>query len=253
MAKRRGTGEAGRVHEKVCDDLYAAFLRWEDREAEYFERSRGEFERAVKPLVYRKRGATMNEITQMNLAYTEWFMFEFSMTGGMTPVELYLSELEEKQAAGNTAEAEGGMSAAGLSERILRLYDVCLTQRFSRFAIADKWPEEGRLRLVDLRTGKEQVVFDPVSSRCRRWRDGTLAVRIARVGGLWISVGKTALYDRSSYEVLSGEGPGERGEGAADERGRLLPSSGSYFLDLLRDVAGADSPISHTLRVRCAR
>lgn len=228
-----------RLFKRVGGDVFAVFERWARRDAEYFERAQNEFERAVQPVAYHVICPTADEIDQMNIAFTEWFLFEFAVRDGMSPLRHFVQDMAERDSQGSGHRAHAA--------RLARLVQVADTQRFSRFQIAEKYPEERELVLVDIRTAERARVYDPVSSRRNTWRDGTLALRIARVDGRWLSVGKTALYDRESYELLSGEGPGERGEDSA------LPSSGSYFLDVLRDVAGVDSPISHTLRVVKAR
>lgn len=226
--------------DELDKDLFAVFRRWEDREAEYFERSRLAFEEAVRPAAYYERKPDPRFIVQANMAYTEWFLFEFGLAGGKTPLELFV----ERPPDGTRA------------ERLGRLEQVAQTQRFSRFAIRDKRVETGELGVVDLRTGERLVVRNERACQMRTWRDGTLGQRIARVEGEWLLVGQTLLYDRASYEPLSERGPGDLEGMIAVAMGPEGPTfvprepTGSYFLDVLRDVIGIDGPYRSTLRLR---
>ena len=227
------------VADKIWEDLYAVYRRWEDRSAEYFDRSRETFEDAVRPAAYYEKSASSPLVTQANMAYTEWFLFEFDLAGGRTPLELFI----------------GAPPQVTASACVERLAQIAETQRFSRFAIRDKSLETSELRVVDLRTAEEHAVVNRIACERSTWRDGTLAQRIARVGGSWYFVGQTLLYDRASYEPCSGEGPGEL-EGTVTLACRPggfgfihREPSGSYFLDVLRDVIGIDGPYRDTLRV----
>lgn len=228
----RGGGQAKRhegIRGKVEDDVYSVYERWADRSAAYTRRARREFERAVDPLAFHLERPSLRSLMCVNLAFTEWFLFEFRLSGGLTPVEM----------------TAGHPPAEMPVDRCLRLGEVARTQFFSLFAIREKLPESGEVRLLDLRGGGEYLVQAGELCRMRNWRRGAVMLRIARVGGQWIYVGRTLFYDRAPVAatrllpelgcnagVLAGErlaGWGDAGapaaEGWAEHGGACKPAA----------------------------
>ena len=212
-------------YDDVNDDLRRVFECWGRRGTDYFARAQDEYEEAVMPLVCYSDVADPFEVEQMNLSFTEWFLFEFDLGNGMTPVERFVADFASTEP----------------EERVRRLRQVAQTHRFSRFAIRDKDTVSGKMLLRDLRDGRERVVRAPVACRKSTWNEGTLSMRIARVEGEWIHVGLTMLYDRAPVPLGScgHEAP------TALLRGRHE----SYFLSFLHDVMGLGGAYSGTMRL----
>lgn len=227
------------IDELVGRDLFMVFERWEDREAEYFDRSREEYERFVRPTVCYEEFPDPEVMKHVNICYTEWFLFEFLLARGMTPLELFVDE-----------------PPAGVSEACLdRLDQVAVTEAFSRFAIREKHLPGDRVRLYDLRAMREVIVRLPVVNRRSTWDDGTLSLRVARVDDEWVGVGKTLFYDRSPLVDEMEPGPGERDAccilAQADEGWHYVhhaPSS-SYYLNFVHELIGIDGSCADSFRI----
>lgn len=226
------------IYELVEEDIASVYVRWADRGAEYFERSRSEYERVVDPAAYYRQDPDMSELEAVNLSYTEWFLFEFGMRGGKSPVECYVDDPPS-----DATRAQLG-----------RLRQVADTQFFSRFGIEGKRRDEGDVELVDLMGGGGYVAHVPVACHRRSWRTGSLAVRIARVDGHWMQVGGMLLYDRSPSRRAAGAGPGEFHEDVGVELGpdgwslTERERSESYYLNFLHDVMGLGGAFTDTFR-----
>lgn len=227
------------IFEDVERDIRRVYERWADRSADYFERSRMEYERYVRPAASFAERVTRQEMELINLTYTEWFLFEYELRDGLTPLECFVAQPPE----------------SAPTSCVNRLRQVAETQRFLRCAILEKSPEAGDVLLEDLGSGEAYLVQAPVAARRDSWRDGSLAIRIARVGGSWLHVGKTMLYDRAPPALVT-PGPGEPDGSAVviaktDEGWGFVHRewSSSYFLNFLRDVIGIDGAYSESFRV----
>ena len=85
------------------------------------------------------------------------------------------------------------------------------------------------------RTGRVYEVLDSHLCANGRWRDGTIAERLACVEGVWQVVGRARLYDRATPEQTAHDGPGEA---HPEDRGDPYLRDASYFVRLVRDVMG---------------
>lgn len=201
---------------------------WGERKACWIDAASSEFEDYVHPFAMRMRSPSPRYLAMTNIYFTEWVLFERPLVYGRTPLQLYI-----------------GRSARTLPEDSLdRLRQVEHTQFFSRFAIVEKDMAASRVRLVDVWTGSAYEVLDPVICSVERWREGTIAERIACVDGVWRPVGQARLYDRApAGQSIQDDLGDHRDVGSQGEK------VGSYYLRLLRDVIGADGRFSDTLKL----
>lgn len=203
-----------------------------ERKETYLEGAIEEFIALVDPAACHSAQPTLEQITTVNLCFSEWVMFERPLGDDKTPIRLGYERARREETPRKAA--------------ILHAIDE--TQFFSRFAICGKDGERGMASLRDVRTGEAYEVFDTEVCAQRCWASGTIALRIACVDGVWQTVGQVRLYDRApapagvvddSCGVCIGIGPNG-----------MDVWSESYYLHLLRDVIGADGRFLETLRVR---
>lgn len=163
----------------------------------------------------------------LSMLFSEWLLFDFPFFDGKTPFEQFVAH------------------PAGIGdEQRDRLGRIADSQFFSRFEILYKDGETGVCALADVRDGHRYDVRDPALCRNRRWRDGTIGLRIARSGELWEHVGQCHLYDRSPARDTAGGGPGLMRPEDAPNRPDVAHAS--FYLRMLRDLIGIDGPYRHT-------
>lgn len=211
------------TYDLVQEDVADVFERWADRDAPYFETSRLLFEYLVMPAAEYLESPPESLLEQTSLAYTEWLLFEYPIDGLHTPIELY-------------AMMPSGMVSEG---RAGRIEQVARTQRFSQFALGEKNPREGTVRVRDVNTGDELELCCPDAATRHRWKMGLLGARIALVNGSWVCVGGVKFYDRAPD---------------ADPSLRDRPTdidcvTGSFYLDLLRETIGIDGAYFDSLNL----
>lgn len=204
--------EVGHDIDRMCAYWIARKLDWRSKASE-------EFERLVCPQAFFELNPGRARLDAVNLCFTEWALFERPLRQGRTPLQLYVDH------------APDGVDTA----TVARLRQVEQTQFFSRFAILSKDGESGMARLRDVRTDRVYEVLDPYLCANGRWRDGTIAERLACVEGVWQVVGRARLYDRATPEQTAHDGPGEA---HPEDRGDPYLRDASYFVRLVRDVMG---------------
>ncbi len=129
---------------------------------------------------------------QFNICYTEWLLFECKLLGGYTPLMAYVDQPPSYVD----------------TDALDSLREVVRTQFFSRFAILEKRKRAGMATLRDVMDGRCYEVFDPHLCSIDGWKDGTIALRIARVDGVWQTVGQVCMYDRAPEAATRRDGPG---------------------------------------------
>ncbi|MDO4436875.1 MAG: hypothetical protein Q4B77_02860 [Coriobacteriaceae bacterium] len=216
------------LEELECD-IAAMAAYWGERTTCWRASAADEFEAFVQPLAMREADPDFDIIQMINMCFTEWVLFERPLHDGRTPLQLYI---------GRAPNCIG-------SEAVERLRQVERTQFFSRFAILDKDSGAGVALLRDMRDDRVYDVHDPVLCEGRRWRDGTIAERIACVDGLWQVVGQARLYDRALPKYTEEDGPGELHE---EDVGVPEIAHAGFFLRFLRDVLGAEGRYTPSLR-----
>ena len=164
----------------------------------------------------------------VNMCFTEWVLFERPLREGKTPLQLYVETPPE----------------GTLESTVDHLRQIDETQFFARFAILDKEPETSRAMLLDVGTDRRYEVCDGALCKNARWRNGTIAERIACVDGLWQVVGQVHLYDRADPDATRVDGPGALHPD--DLRAEDMCEAG-LFLRLVRDVLGVDGRYAPTL------
>lgn len=202
---------------------------WGERKACWRDCAAEEFEGFVRPRAMHEEVPDFDVLCMVNMGFTEWVLFERPLRNGRTPLQLYI---------GRAPDCVG-------SDAVERLRQVERTHVFSRFAILDKDRDSGMAILRDTRTDLVYDVRDPVLCHRNRWRDGTIAERIACVDDVWQVVGQTRLYDRALPQFTSEDGPGELHE---EDRGIPGIDEAGFFLRFLRDVMGEEGRYASTLR-----
>ena len=227
------------LYEQVDQDVLAVFKRWADRSAEYYERSAREFEERVRPAAYYVVVPRPGDVEFANICFTEWFLYEFALREGRSPLMWYVERPPVRTPA----------------ERIRRLRQVAQTQRFSRFAILGKHRATWEVDLADLSSGQELRVTAPMVCRKSGWKDGSVGLRVACVDEQWLSVGKAVLYDRNPGSVVSaaagfGADHGEQGDSVPDGAQTSGPCEGDVsFLGLVHEVIGLGGAYADTRRM----
>lgn len=199
-------------------EVFACY--WERRKERFLDEVWEEFSLRVQPRAICDAGSLPHDIAFMNVAMTEWFLFERAYQDGLTPLEFYVEHGLEG-IAGDTAD---------------RLRQVARTQLFSRFAICEKDAASGRVELEDTRSRRRYDVYDPRLCEVPSWRKGVIAERIALVDGGWQMVGHVRLYDRAAPRPVTSETPGEVHGG--DEAQMAFLAHMGFYLRLLRDTIG---------------
>lgn len=201
---------------------------WGERREGWRDAAADEFERIVMPACLYGPEQDFRRLQMVNMCFTEWVLFERQLREGKTPLQLYVETPPE-----------------GTSEfTVDHLRQIDETQFFARFAILDKDPETSRAMLLDVGTDRRYEVCDGALCKNTRWRNGTIAERIACVDGLWQVVGQVHLYDRADPDATRVDGPGALHPD--DLRAEDMRDAG-LFLRLVRDVLGVDGRYAPTL------
>lgn len=260
------------LQQKVDDDICSVFMRWADNEAPYFTEASDLFADLVRPAVMLQANPTMADLIEMNLSFTEWFLFEYPLLHGLTPVELCAGEGPiGEDWAGSASLGEGmrcelstsrfslrgvlhyanspsGSSPYGAedgdgassADRAIRLSQVADTQRFSQFCIKGVGAD-GLVKLRDLVYGEEIELRQADIASTPEWRHCIFGLRVAKVDGTWLQVGKSCFCDKAPDAEL--------GQGTTPSPARVRPDTGSLFLDLLRETIGIDGFYTPEARV----
>ncbi len=201
---------------------------WGERREGWKGAAADEFERIVMPACLYGSERDFRQLQMVNMCFTEWVLFERPLREGKTPLQLYIETPPE-----------------GTSESTVdHLRQIDETQFFARFAILDKEVDAGRALLLDMGGGRRYEVRDGALCKNARWRNGTIAERIACVDGLWQVVGQVHLYDRAAPDATRVDGPGAL---HPDDRRADDMRGAGLFLRLVRDVLGVDGRYVPTL------
>lgn len=165
---------------------------WGERREGWRDAAADEFERIVMPACLYGPEQDFRRLQMVNMCFTEWVLFERPLREGKTPLQLYVETPPE----------------GTLESTVDHLRQIDETQFFARFAILDKDPETSRAMLLDVGTDRRYEVCDGALCKNARWRNGTIAERIACVDGLWQVVGQVHLYDRADPDATRVDGPG---------------------------------------------
>lgn len=172
------------ITDLVEDDIYTMAHYWNGRKREFIEAPTEAFAQIVRPSVYFEEDPDPLLEGQVIATFSEWVLFDCRLDERGTLLERYISE----------------QAAVVPRERLGRLAQVAATHVFSEFAIASKNPAAGTLEVVDIYDGMSREVLDVRSARRDDWNHGTISMRIARVNGVWLPVGKTVMYDRCHFD-----------------------------------------------------
>lgn len=213
----------------IEQDLMAMADYWVARKHEYLWLANSLFMGFVDPaFVYGEE--PIIEQDSFNMMFTEWVLFEFPFYDGRTPLEEYL------------AHPPLGSKDAHLE----RLQQLTGSQFFSRFEIRGKEATSGACTLVDVCTGKRYDVLDRELCDTDRWRDGTIATRIARVRGTWLAIGRSHFYDRAAPHLTTTDGPGFFHP--EDRIFKPWAEHAGFYLRLMRDIIGIDGRYRRTTK-----
>ncbi|OUP09211.1 hypothetical protein [Collinsella sp. An2] len=234
---RPATGEPGDSLEerrKLLDDVThsidAAADYWATRKEEFLWLAGELYLGFVDPAMFYGEEPFFEQ-DMFNLLFTEWTLFEFPFYKGLTPLQEYA--------------AHPPVDASPQDVRWMR--EVMDAQFFSRFEIRHKEPASGMTTLVDVCTSKRYDVFDEVLCNVDRWKSGTIAMRIARVGDLWLHVGKVHLYDRAEAHFTAVDGPGAFHP--EDRINKPWAEQAGFYLRLIRDLIGLDGRYRATTKL----
>lgn len=201
---------------------------WGERKEGWRDAAADEFERIVMPACLYGPEQDFRRLQMVNMCFTEWVLFERPLREGKTPLQLYVETPPE-----------------GASESMVdHLRQIDETQFFARFAILDKDSDTGRAMLLDMGSDRRYEVRDTALCANVRWRNGTIAERIACVDGQWQVIGQVHLYDRAAPDATRVDGPGALHPD--DLRADDMHDAG-LFLRLVRDVLGVDGRYAPTL------
>ncbi len=260
------------LQQKVDDDICSVFMRWADNEAPYFAEASDLFADLVRPAVMLQTNPTTADLIEMNLSFTEWFLFEYPLLRGLTPIELCAGEGDvgedwagsaslgegvrcelstsrfslrgvlhyANSPSGSSPCAAGDGDGASSTDRAIRLSQVADTQRFSQFCIQEVG-SDGLVKLRDLVYGEDIELRQADIAGTPEWRHCVFGLRVAKVDGVWLQVGKSCFCDKAPET--------ERGQGSAPAPARVRPDSGSLFVDLLRETIGIDGFYTPEARV----
>lgn len=217
--------------EAVGNDIADMAQFWMLRKFQFLEPAREQFEIIVDPKLSYCAEPSQDEIMAYNMAFTEWLLFERSYYHGKTLFELYVDE------------PPASLTPASLG----RLGQVRDTQYFSRFGILDKDPATGMVVLRDTRTDRRFDVYDPHIVQKERWREGAIAVHLARADDVWLTAGQLYLYDIARLCDTAVDGPGA--VHPEDLEDGFDTSCISFFLRLVRDIMGARGRYVKSLNV----
>lgn len=167
MAKKR-LEQRIPTHEEINDILKEV----KRDEYELFEFSRFMFETIVDPEACHALQRDPDAEMQCDMAFTEWMLFDFEPEPGMSLI---------KRAARKNRE----------------FAEYAKTQFYSRFWVIEQHPKKGWSLLRDTFTNVDYRVYDDTIARRRKWRKGTLGIRIARVKGVWYAAGQLYLHDNA--------------------------------------------------------
>lgn len=214
----------------VMDDVTCMAMYWMGRRSELRFPACKEFEDYIDPACYHEVDPSQDSLDFVNMIFTEWLLFERPLRDGLTPLEIFI---EQRPVV---------MTQASWK----RLAEVRDTQVFSRFAIRHKDLDTNMCVYQDVRSGKRYDVYDEHVCKIDRWRDGTIAERIACVEDEWCPVAQVRLYDRAAPEETAVDGPGEL---HPEDEGLLPPAvRDSFYLRLARDTMGYRGRYSPSVR-----
>lgn len=139
------------------------------------------FEAIVNPQIHYEDSPSALMVAQVNMAFSEWLLFDFSLDGSDTL-----------------------MTHAAKADPTLR--EFVNTQFYSRFWVVSQDRHAGTSLLRDVQTCEDYLLSCGFIAANRRWASGTLGVRIARVNGVWRLAGQVHLHDNAPMPLLPGEG-----------------------------------------------
>ena len=197
------------------DEEIQEFLdEFKTKHKETFELTRDLFSVLVNPELYYQDDVTEAEAMNLNLIFTEWALFDFKLESGLSLIE------------------EAAVDDPSISE-------FAKTQFYSRFWLVKQDRRRGVVTLRDTLTQDEFEVWSSELAHKRAWRKGTLGTRIARVGDVWVTAGKTFLHDNAPDKPLPAK-PGAREDYEADPW---------QYLREVEAVVGHDGIFRDSLRV----
>ncbi len=176
-----------------------------------FEVARDIFQETVDPAAYHHQ-ASREELIQINMAFSEWSLFDFDLGDEMTPI---------KRAA----------------RRDPSLKEFVDTQFYSIFWVIKQDRERGLTRLRDVVTCEDFVVHDKLLAKNERWEQGLLGTRIARVGSEWRQAGQVHLHDNAESRPLP----------HSDAAGGTGIQNRSAFIGHVQSVLGFDGMYNDSL------
>lgn len=223
--------DRAQLAEAVGNDNADMAQFWMLRKFQFLEPAREQFEIIVDPWLSYREEPSQSEIMAYNMAFTDWLLFERPYYHGATLLELYVDE------------APASLAPAALK----RLKQVRGTHYFSRFGILDKDPAAGMVVLRDTRTDHRFDVYDPHIVQKEHWSDGAIAVRLACVDDVWLTVGQLYLYDIARLSDTAVDGPGA--VHPEDLEDGFDTSHISFFLRLVHDIMGAQGRYVKSLNI----
>ena len=164
--------------EPRTDEIRQILKEFKEQHTEEFEFARTLFSVLVDPDAYYRDDLSDDEACNVNSIFSEWCLFDFKLPSGLSLIE------------------EAALDDPSISQ-------FAHTQFYSRFWVTKQDNKRGIIRLRDVETRDEFEVWDERAAARRVWRRGTLGVRIARVGDVWVSAGTTSLHDNAPSKPRS--------------------------------------------------
>lgn len=171
------------MNELIEGSLRSVFRAWSYEQDDCIEKAQQLYKRVVNPIVYHEKYPSPEAFQHANLCFTEWFMFDFNMSDGHSPLESFL---------------ERASSDIPVEQR-QTLKEIAASHVFSHFSIRHKNIDSGHVLLRDICSDADYTARLPNACQRTSWERGMLSVRIGCVGGTWHQVGKTMAYDRAPH------------------------------------------------------
>ncbi|MEE1274088.1 MAG: hypothetical protein UHI81_06255 [Olegusella sp.] len=137
------------------------------------------FCREVDPYITHVKAPRDIDVDLVDSMFFEWFVFDYRMSDGRTPLEIYAEC------------APDGLDACKQS----LMCQLRQTQRFAQYWVISQDPLAGVSTLRDASNGEVLMLHDDIVAQTPWWQHGLLGLRVALLDGTWYMMGRTPMHD----------------------------------------------------------